>query len=144
MSKIGRNDPCPCGSGMKYKKCCLDLDKDGGMDKILPFPSVKPLTPPKSLHLLAQEKEGVGEGVINLPDQNQNQAKQIKSSTQASSFLETLKKEVEGKNFESIEEFKHYFSLFSHQHNNQPRDFFEGLSSAQMSQILGKSFQLEK
>jgi preprotein translocase subunit SecA len=20
--KIGRNDPCPCGSGKKYKKCC--------------------------------------------------------------------------------------------------------------------------
>jgi hypothetical protein len=23
MSKIGRNDPCPCGSGKKHKKCCL-------------------------------------------------------------------------------------------------------------------------
>ena len=23
MSKIGRNDTCPCGSGKKYKKCCL-------------------------------------------------------------------------------------------------------------------------
>lgn len=23
MSKLGRNDPCPCGSGNKYKKCCL-------------------------------------------------------------------------------------------------------------------------
>ena len=23
MAKIGRNDPCPCGSGKKYKKCCL-------------------------------------------------------------------------------------------------------------------------
>ena len=23
VSKIGRNDPCPCGSGKKYKKCCL-------------------------------------------------------------------------------------------------------------------------
>lgn len=23
--KIGRNDPCPCGSGRKYKKCCLNL-----------------------------------------------------------------------------------------------------------------------
>lgn len=23
MSKSGRNDPCPCGSGKKYKKCCL-------------------------------------------------------------------------------------------------------------------------
>ena len=25
--KIGRNDPCPCGSGLKYKKCCLDSGK---------------------------------------------------------------------------------------------------------------------
>jgi tetratricopeptide (TPR) repeat protein len=23
MNKIGRNEPCPCGSGKKYKKCCL-------------------------------------------------------------------------------------------------------------------------
>lgn len=22
MAKIGRNDPCPCGSGNKYKRCC--------------------------------------------------------------------------------------------------------------------------
>jgi preprotein translocase subunit SecA len=22
MPKVGRNDPCPCGSGKKYKKCC--------------------------------------------------------------------------------------------------------------------------
>lgn len=22
--KVGRNDPCPCGSGLKYKKCCLN------------------------------------------------------------------------------------------------------------------------
>jgi len=21
--KTGRNEPCPCGSGIKYKKCCL-------------------------------------------------------------------------------------------------------------------------
>jgi preprotein translocase subunit SecA len=21
-AKVGRNDPCPCGSGIKYKKCC--------------------------------------------------------------------------------------------------------------------------
>ena len=25
--KIGRNDPCPCGSGKKYKKCCLERDR---------------------------------------------------------------------------------------------------------------------
>ncbi|MGY4025958.1 SEC-C metal-binding domain-containing protein [Aeromonas rivuli] len=21
--KVGRNEPCPCGSGKKYKQCCL-------------------------------------------------------------------------------------------------------------------------
>ena len=24
--KVGRNDPCPCGSGKKYKNCCLNKD----------------------------------------------------------------------------------------------------------------------
>ncbi|TMO99282.1 YecA family protein, partial [Pseudoalteromonas sp. S3178] len=23
--KVGRNDPCPCGSGQKYKQCCGKL-----------------------------------------------------------------------------------------------------------------------
>lgn len=28
--KIGPNDPCPCGSGLKYKKCCRDKDLAAG------------------------------------------------------------------------------------------------------------------
>ena len=24
LRDVGRNDPCPCGSGRKYKKCCLN------------------------------------------------------------------------------------------------------------------------
>jgi tetratricopeptide (TPR) repeat protein len=27
MAKIGRNDPCACGSGKKYKKCCMANDE---------------------------------------------------------------------------------------------------------------------
>lgn len=27
--KIGRNDPCPCGSGKKYKNCCLNKATSG-------------------------------------------------------------------------------------------------------------------
>jgi tetratricopeptide (TPR) repeat protein len=27
MARPGRNDPCPCGSGKKYKKCCLPKDE---------------------------------------------------------------------------------------------------------------------
>jgi hypothetical protein len=26
---VSRNDPCPCGSGKKYKKCCLEQDDTG-------------------------------------------------------------------------------------------------------------------
>ncbi len=26
MPKVGRNDPCPCGSGKKYKNCCMNKD----------------------------------------------------------------------------------------------------------------------
>jgi hypothetical protein len=32
--KIGRNDPCPCGSGRKYKRCCLEKQ----------MPTLQPLT----------------------------------------------------------------------------------------------------
>ena len=27
MAKIGRNQPCPCGSGKKYKRCCWSRDR---------------------------------------------------------------------------------------------------------------------
>ncbi len=35
--KIGRNDPCPCGSGKKYKKCCA---------LVVAAPSVPPVAEP--------------------------------------------------------------------------------------------------
>ena len=31
--KVGPNDPCPCGSGKKYKKCCMQKDKEAGLDQ---------------------------------------------------------------------------------------------------------------
>ena len=31
--KIGPNDPCPCGSGKKYKKCCMQKDKEAEMQQ---------------------------------------------------------------------------------------------------------------
>ena len=27
--KVGRNDPCPCGSGRKFKKCCMTIGGQG-------------------------------------------------------------------------------------------------------------------
>ncbi|MBQ2864276.1 MAG: SEC-C domain-containing protein [Clostridia bacterium] len=38
--KIGRNDPCPCGSGKKYKKCCLGKPDDLDYSDITNFPEI--------------------------------------------------------------------------------------------------------
>lgn len=44
-SKVGRNDPCPCGSGKKYKQCCwnkrLPLSKRKFKAKVISSGSVK-------------------------------------------------------------------------------------------------------
>jgi hypothetical protein len=38
--EIGRNDPCPCGSGKKYKKCCLGKDDDPAYSDISNLPQI--------------------------------------------------------------------------------------------------------
>jgi hypothetical protein len=47
--KIGRNDPCPCGSGIKYKKCCYNT------------PSSQPATPQQETITLSAEIEKIQE-----------------------------------------------------------------------------------
>jgi hypothetical protein len=32
-NKPGRNDPCPCGSGNKYKRCCLPTDETAARER---------------------------------------------------------------------------------------------------------------
>lgn len=32
--KVGRNDPCPCGSGKKYKRCCMARDKAAQAERV--------------------------------------------------------------------------------------------------------------
>ena len=34
VKKIGRNDPCPCGSEKKYKRCCGNIDKTTSLDSV--------------------------------------------------------------------------------------------------------------
>ena len=34
FDKVGRNDPCPCGSGKKYKNCCLSSGRYEGLKNI--------------------------------------------------------------------------------------------------------------
>jgi hypothetical protein len=44
--KISRNDPCPCGSGKKFKNCCLGKGIDWEARKRPPLPAPRPRSAP--------------------------------------------------------------------------------------------------
>ena len=89
---IGRNDPCPCGSGTKFKHCCLG--KESGTSS--------------------------GHG--------------------AAGMSETLRKALEGRQFNSLEEAQAFLNQITEQQNRRPLDEFRGLSPEQMHQILDLPF----
>ena len=67
MAKTGRNEPCPCGSGVKYKKCCLE--------KTTPAENLVPTTTQQSFVL---------DGVASL---QQDASNMKKSFRQAGAFV---------------------------------------------------------
>ena len=42
--KVGRNDPCPCGSGKKYKHCCYAKDSVKHEEPLLEGEPSKPVS----------------------------------------------------------------------------------------------------
>jgi tetratricopeptide (TPR) repeat protein len=60
MAKIGRNDPCACGSGKKYKKCCLARDEAAALAARAVQPAVAPARLP-SLASTFQEHDELDE-----------------------------------------------------------------------------------
>ncbi|WP_027707343.1 YecA family protein [Zooshikella ganghwensis] len=57
--KVGRNDPCPCGSGKKYKRCCMDaVSKQHSeiADDISQTIAMNPTLTEDELNRLAQQK----------------------------------------------------------------------------------------
>jgi len=72
MAKISRNAPCPCGSGKKYKKCCLQNDlKNSATSKNTATPMVeKPVDEEqedmKQIYKEVQELDDLSNSVIDL------------------------------------------------------------------------------
>ncbi len=60
MSKIGRNAPCPCGSGKKYKKCCL-LNQDRRTKSV----------PPIKYRAVYTDLDQLSNSVVDLINQNE-------------------------------------------------------------------------
>ena len=103
----GRNDPCPCGSGRKYKHCCLRSPATGRvLDDVPPPGSLPPLWD--------------GEG----------------STGGSSSFHDSLRQALAGQDFTDLADAQAFLDAFTAQHNHAPAPGFDGLSPDQMRALL--------
>jgi uncharacterized protein YchJ len=70
MAKIGRNDPCPCGSGLKYKRCCLPRDDAAAAAEraAAPTRAAAAATPPFEILSEADGLDEASNVVIDLID----------------------------------------------------------------------------
>ena len=63
MTKIGRNQPCPCGSGQKYKRCCGSLT-----DTLRRSPAspeiIRALEARRANERIRQEQQGLGKPIM--------------------------------------------------------------------------------
>ena len=128
--KTGRNEPCPCGSGKKYKKCCYGkgiiispemFDKDAlkEYEEMMDNWDTSKGQPPTFMEYM---------GKPNL----------------ATESLQGLSKLAEGRDFQSEEELKSFINEHTESKNNDPLDDFLGLSPRQMHYMLNKGFDDNK
>ena len=62
MAKIGRNHPCPCGSGRKYKHCCWRRDRAAHVP-------ATPAVSPHGYHLAETDLDRLSNSVVSLVDE---------------------------------------------------------------------------
>lgn len=59
MAKIGRNDACPCGSGLKYKRCCLKQNRTSDTASPVEKLKVSLMSEIEKIQRAAQQREEV-------------------------------------------------------------------------------------
>ena len=102
-NKIGRNDKCPCGSGKKYKNCCLNsepvkpsLSQSRQKPKLSfslerpPAVKVTPKFPPSWLEKEFGNIEKNNETELNKTDREHDERNYITKSSKIDALEETM------------------------------------------------------
>ena len=67
MAKTGRNQPCPCGSGKKYKHCCLERDRASPLEASRHPPAHLPdLATPPGFYFGEGDLDQLSNSVVDL------------------------------------------------------------------------------
>jgi hypothetical protein len=117
MAKIGRNDPCPCGSGKKYKHCCMD-------NNIIPFP--------------IDQEQGEESNHWDDDDLSLTFMERMGTPNKATELIKEIEKDLEGRVFDSLEDLNAHYNK---ELNEREIDDFLGLSPKQMHKILWTTFE---
>lgn len=59
MAKIGRNEPCPCGSGLKHKRCCLPQKRTNGAVSSMQQLKISLIADIEKIQRTAQKREEI-------------------------------------------------------------------------------------
>lgn len=168
--KIGRNEPCPCGSGKKYKHCCLRRDEEarrrgsgsgagfgpdhgaeapggaGGVGSGYgsgPGPADAErllleqtgFSSPEELNAAMREYERYCEGLPS-GEAPPTFMQYLGRANEASDVHHRLGAAMQGRQFAGAADVEAFLDTQMDAENNRPLDDFEGLSPAQMQEIL--------
>jgi hypothetical protein len=135
-AKIGRNDPCPCGSGKKYKKCCMEKDEK---EKVIPFPGPMRGFSEENLRRYRDAMERWDESSGPRPSFNEFMGR----PNIATGTVRELQELVQGRNFASKAELEAFVETHIEAQNSAPREEFLGLSPARMRGVLSRPYREE-
>lgn len=154
--KLGRNDPCPCGSGKKYKHCCLRRDEEarrggaspadagagpGAGDAQRLILEQTGFSSPEELDSAMREYERfcealpAGEAPPTFMEYLGRATGQSRTNA-ATEVSRQLGQAMEGRQFSSDADVEAFLNTQMESQNNRGIDDFEGLSPAQMQEIL--------
>ena len=111
--KIGRNDPCPCGSGKKYKKCC-------GAEKA------------DETIIEASKRFGVNSGFVFKPSKAPTFMESLGAPNKATALMRQIESVAAGKPFGSLEDLQAFMDDELRRRNEGSVDAFLGLSPEDM------------
>lgn len=127
QSTVGRNDPCPCGSGNKYKKCCLNVSRGPSAGRVVSSSGHSPCDVfPNSVSDLA-ESDRVRHGGVLTPGLSDR-------------VNDDLKAALAGQQFESIELAQDFAQQHMVKRNSAGLVEFHGLSPEQMNCLINYPF----
>lgn len=124
---VGRNDPCPCGSGSKYKKCCLNST---------PGPSATGAVPSSGGSFGADFQDNV----LDLARSDRAQHGGVLNPGLSGRVNDDLKAVLANQQFESIEQAQTFVQHHMGRRNSTGLIEFNGLSPEQMHRLINFPF----